>query len=288
MTKNLRDLVGNRVRFHRTESSMSRRVLAEQTDISERYLAQLEAGKANISILLIERIAKSLGVSLTELMKPRGLPTISNALSRYLSTLDSKAQEKALVLLRNHFDTEPGNGDKGIALVGMRGAGKSTLGKALAGQTGMPFVKLSDRIAENSGMAVSELMELGGPTAYRRHELEALEKLIGCEGRKILEVSGGIAESPEGFDLLQKHFHTIFVKASAKEHVERVAAQNDHRPMQGHPAAIKEAEDLLASRMAVFETAHDVIDTTGQSVEESQKAIISLVPDFDEETQTIN
>ena len=104
MTKNLRDLVGDRVRFHRTESSMSRRVLAEQTDISERYLAQLEAGKANISILLIERIASSLGVSLTELMKPRGVPSINNSLSRFLSTLDVQSQDEALSLLQNHFD----------------------------------------------------------------------------------------------------------------------------------------------------------------------------------------
>jgi len=103
MTKNLRDLVGERVRFHRTENSMPRRVLAEQTDISERYLAQLEAGKANISILLIERIAKSLGVSLTELMKPRGIPAINNALTKYLGTLDREAQDEALALLQDHF-----------------------------------------------------------------------------------------------------------------------------------------------------------------------------------------
>lgn len=107
MSKNLRDLVGGRVRFHRTESSMSRRVLAEQTDISERYLAQLEAGKANISILLIERIAKALGVSLTELLKARGTPVISNALSRYLATLDSESQKTALTLLQDHFQDQP-------------------------------------------------------------------------------------------------------------------------------------------------------------------------------------
>jgi len=103
MNSNLRDLVGGRVRFHRTESSMSRRVLAEQTDISERYLAQLEAGKANISILLIDRIASSLGISLTELMKPRGLPEINKALSEYLRTLNAKSQEEALSVLQNHF-----------------------------------------------------------------------------------------------------------------------------------------------------------------------------------------
>ena len=103
MGKNLRDLVGERVRFHRTESSMSRRVLAEHTDISERYLAQLEAGKANISILLIERISKALGVSLTELLKPRGTPAISNALLRYLSTLNGESQKKALAVLEDHF-----------------------------------------------------------------------------------------------------------------------------------------------------------------------------------------
>ncbi len=106
MSKNLRDLVGGRVRFHRTESSMSRRILAEQTDISERYLAQLEAGKANISILLIERIAKSLGISLSDLMKPRGTPVINNELSKFLTTLDQDAQEKALALLQSHFEAK--------------------------------------------------------------------------------------------------------------------------------------------------------------------------------------
>ena len=103
MNSNLRDLVGGRVKFHRTESSMSRRVLAEQTDISERYLALLEAGKANISILLIDRIASSLGVSLTELMKPRGLPEVNRTLNEYLRTLDTKSQEEALSVLQSHF-----------------------------------------------------------------------------------------------------------------------------------------------------------------------------------------
>lgn len=288
MSKNLRDLVGGRVRFHRTESSMSRRVLAEQTDISERYLAQLEAGKANISILLIERIAKSLGVSLTELLKPRGMPAISNALSRYLSTLDGKTQKKALSLLQNHFENEPPTGNKGIALVGTRGAGKSTLGKILADKTGLAFVRLSDRIAENCHMAISELVGLGGVKAYRRHELEALEKLINCDGRKVLEVSGGIAESTQAFELLLKHFHTIYIKASAKEHVDRVASQNDMRPMEGHPEAVKEAESLLAARGPVFEQAHDVINTTGQSIDSAEGALTALMPKFEQEENVVN
>ena len=288
MTKNLRDLVGDRVRFHRTESSMSRRVLAEDTDISERYLAQLEAGKANISILLIERIAKSLGVSLTELMKPRGTPAISNKLARYLSTLDGKSQQKALSLLEAHFETEPKTGHKGIALVGMRGAGKSTLGRILAANTGLPFVRLSDRIAENSGMPISELMGLGGMTAYRRHELEALQKLVDCSGRKVLEVSGGIAESPQAFELLLTHFHTVYVKASAKDHVERVTAQNDTRPMEGYPEAVKEAASLLAARTPVFERAHDTIDTTGQTLKKSEQALGDLMPKFRKEDNVVN
>ena len=280
MSKNLRDLVGERVRFHRTENSMPRRILAEQTDISERYLAQLEAGKANISILLIERIAKSLGVSLTELMKPRGLPAINNTLTRYLSTLDAKAQKKALGLLKEHFETEPKPGHRGIALIGMRGAGKTALGKTLAKNTDLAFVRLSDRIAENSGMTIAELTELGGVAAYRQQELEALEKLIACDGQKVVEVSGGIAESPQAFELLLKHFHTVYIKASAKEHVERVIAQNDMRPMEGHTEATKEAESLLAVRNAVFERAHDIIDTTGQSLESSEKALSFLMPKF--------
>ncbi len=288
MSKNLRDLVGDRVRFHRTESSMSRRVLAEKTDISERYLAQLEAGKANISILLIERIAKALGVSLTELLKPRGMPAISNTLSRYLSTLDGKGQKKALTLLQNHFENEPPIGNKGIAFVGMRGAGKSTLGKMLAEKTGLAFVRLSDRIAENCHMAISELMGLGGVKAYRRHELEALEKLINCDGRKILEVSGGIAESSQAYELLLKHFHTIYIKASAKEHVERVAAQNDMRPMEGYPEAVKEAENLLAARKPAFERAHDVINTTGQNIDHCEEAMTALMPKFLQEEIVTN
>jgi len=287
MSKNLRDLVGERVRFHRTENSMPRRILAEQTDISERYLAQLEAGKANISILLIERIAKSLGVSLTELMKPRGLPAINNTLSRYLSTLDGKAQKKALSLLQSHFETEPKTGHKGIALIGMRGAGKTTLGRVLAKNMGLSFVRLSDRIVENSGMSISELTEIGGVAAYRQQEMEALKKLIACDGQKVLEVSGGVAESPQAFELLLKHFHTVYIKASAKDHVERVIAQNDMRPMEGLPEATKQAESLLAVRNAVFERAHDTIDTTGQSLENSEKALAFLMPKFKLEEDTI-
>jgi len=285
MSKNLRDLVGERVRFHRTESSMPRRILAEQTDISERYLAQLEAGKANISILLIERIAKSLGVSLTELMKPRGMPAINNTLARYLSTLDGKAQKKALSLLQSHFETEPKTGHKGIALVGMRGAGKTTLGKMLAKNVGLPFIRLSDRIVENSGMTIAELTELGGVSTYRRHELDALQKLVECSGQKVLEVSGGVADSPQAFELLLENFHVVYIKASAKEHVERVMAQHDMRPMEGYSEAAKEAEALLAARNAVYMRSHETVDTSGQDLESSEKALFSLVPKFNlEET----
>ena len=287
MSKNLRDLVGERVRFHRTESSMPRRILAEQTDISERYLAQLEAGKANISILLIERIAKSLGVSLTELMKPRGLPAINNTLSRYLSTLDGKAQKKALSLLQSHFETEPKTGHKSIALVGMRGAGKTTLGRVLAKNMELPFIRLSDRIVENSGMTIAELTELGGVAAYRRHELEALEKLTNCAGQAVVEISGRVAESPQAFELLLKHFHTVYIKASAKEHVERVMVKSDAQSLKNGPEATKETESLLAVRNAVFERAHDILDTTGQSLENSEKALAFLMPKFKLEDETI-
>lgn len=170
----------------------------------------------------------------------------------------------------------------------MRGAGKSTLGKVLADKTGLAFVRLSDRIAENCHMAISELMGLGGVKAYRRHELEALEKLINCDGRKVLEVSGGIAESTQAFELLLKHFHTIYIKASAKEHVDRVAAQNDMRPMEGHPESVKEAESLLAARSQTFERSHDVINTTGQDIESAEEALTALMPKFQQEENVVN
>ena len=284
MTDSLCSLIASRVRFHRSELKMPRRTLARKTDISERYLAQLEAGKANISVLLIERIAQALDLPLTELVKPKGTPAIKKPLAHYLAGLNGKAQDAALKVLQEHFDDKPETGQNGIALIGIRGAGKSTLGQRLASEINLPFVKLSELIEADCGMSISELVGLGGQEGLRRCELAAMHKLTNRGDKIVLEASGGIVTSPQAYEVLLENFHTIHVRASAQEHIDRVVSQKDQRPMEGISEPLKEVEQMIRQRAPLFEKAHDIVDTTGQTVSMSEACLSALVPKFSLET----
>ena len=241
--------LGMRVREQRRIRGVSRRVLSEMSGVSERYLAQLETGSGNISIVLLRDIALSLGLKLDELVN-EDIP---------LPTRD-----------------EPVRACR-IALVGLRGAGKSTLGYGLARTLDLPFVELNEEIERASGLPVREIFNLYGEEGYRRFEADALEAVADRHTRVVLAVAGGIVGDGEVYETLLRSFHTVWLKATAEEHMNRVRAQGDLRPMQGNPAAMRQLRKLLDDRNANYARAHFNVDTSGTTQDVALEKLVQMV-----------
>ena len=240
--------LGDRVRAERKTRGLSRRVLSGISGVSERYLAQLETGSGNISIVLLRDIAMSLGVTLEALVCETGsLP-----------------------------DGHSGRAQR-IALVGLRGAGKSTLGFSLARALDMPFMELNDEIERQSGLPVPEIFNLYGQEGYRRLEADALEAISARHKSVVLAVAGGIVGGGDAYNSLLRDFHTIWLKASAEEHMNRVRAQGDLRPMEGNPAAMQQLRKLLDERNADYARSHYSVNTSGRAPDMAHDSLVSLV-----------
>ncbi|MEM7424904.1 MAG: helix-turn-helix transcriptional regulator [Pseudomonadota bacterium] len=266
--------VGENVRAARKALGMPRRALADETRISERYIGQLETGRANISLNMLQKIAASLNVSMGELMGLEG--GAEPRLAGFISRLSAEQSAEALGLLREHFaGTVAKTG--GIALVGLRGAGKSTLGRLLAAELGLDFVQLTQLVSEQSGMSTQELVELAGIEAFRRFERDALEALISEKRQVVLETGGGLVSAPDTYDLVLSNFRTVWIKAAPEQHMQRVVDQNDLRPMQGRPQAMDHLKKLLAAREGAYGRAGSVLDTSGQSVPASLRQLRSAL-----------
>jgi XRE family aerobic/anaerobic benzoate catabolism transcriptional regulator len=268
--------IGQRVRRLRRKHSLTRRQLSETTSISERYLGQLENGQANASINILHKIATRFGESVAALIPASGTAVHTHQpLADLLSGLTSDEQETAYQLLANRFRN--GHAErKGIAMVGLRGAGKTTLGEQLAALTNVPFVRLSQLVANRAGLETSEIMELWGPTAFRRFEYEALRDLIEQPGKVILETSGGIVASDTSYELLVERFHTVWLRAEPDEHMQRVIDQNDLRPMIGRSAAMQDLVALLREREPLYGRADHTLDTTGRSIRDCLAELVDV------------
>ena len=259
--------LGARVREARRAARLTRRQLSERARVSERYIGRLEGGEANVSIGLFLRIAEALGRSPRQLL-PGGAAEDGVAfrpLAKLLAAMSEPEQIRAYeVLARLQADRSP----KGLALIGLRGAGKSTLGRALAERFGVPFLRLSRVIEELAGMRVGDLINLRGAAAYRRFEAEALEHVMARHARSVVETAGGIAQNAEAYRLLLARYATVWVRASPEEHMSRVAAQGDFRPMAGHEQAMEDLRAILAEREPAYARAGAVLDTSGRSVQD--------------------
>jgi len=257
--------VGQNVRALRRDNSMTRRELAEAAGISERYLGQLENGQANVSLNILNRIIAYFGVPLGAVLPATGrLQTGLEPLGLLLSRLNRAEQEEALEILTERF----GGVDrrrKGVALLGLRGAGKSTLGGMASDLLGKPFVRLSQLASERSGLDIASLMELSGQKGFRRFEYETLAHLVAMPGQVILEASGGIVDDPATYDLLLKHFFTVWIRAKPEDHMQRVISQRDLRPMTGRREAMRELIGFLDERAPNYARAEYVLDTSGRS-----------------------
>jgi XRE family transcriptional regulator, aerobic/anaerobic benzoate catabolism transcriptional regulator len=265
--------LGLRVREARARRGMSRKSLALSSDVSERYLAQVESGETNPSIMVLRHVAHALGVSLIELLEPQHSSPEYRLISRFLEQLSPNRLEDALLRLMRDFGNEDASRRKRIALVGLRGAGKSTLGRALASELALPFVELNSAIEAEAGMSLNEIFMLYGQPGYRRLERGCLENFIAEHESAVITVGGGIVSEAETFNLLLMNCFTVWVKASPEEHMSRVVAQGDFRPMEGNAEAMEDMRRILVARESLYSKADFTLDTTGCPPEECLKKL---------------
>ncbi|WP_171175104.1 helix-turn-helix transcriptional regulator [Ruegeria sp. HKCCD8929] len=268
--------VGERVREARQRRGIPRRVLSEMSGVSPRYLAQLEAGEGNISIGLLQRVAIALDHRI-EWLVGEDDPWNSDALRVADMYRLANADVQQMVLRALSPEPDEVLRAQRICLVGLRGAGKSTLGAMLGRALGLPFVELNHWIEEQAGMPVSEVMALYGQEGYRKLEAQAVSRVIATHESMVLAVAGGIVAEPETYNTLLSHFHTIWLRATPVEHMERVRAQGDERPMAGNPEAMEQLKSILTSREALYGKALAQLDTSGQPVETSLAQLKRLV-----------
>jgi XRE family aerobic/anaerobic benzoate catabolism transcriptional regulator len=269
--------VGRAVRARRQQRGMARRDLSRAADVSERYLAQLETGEGNASIVLLRRVAGALGFRINDLLDSGDLAPERQAIGRLIDSLPQQRLGQALRSLTAEFGRDGSVRLKRIALVGLRGAGKSTLGQALARQLQRPFIELDREIEGEAGILLSELFLLSGPEGYRRIERRCLERVIESPQDMVLTVGGGMVSEPETYNLLLANCFTIWVRARPEEHMARVIAQGDMRPMAGHSEAMGDLKKILAARESLYGQADTELSTSGQTVQQSLSALKRLV-----------
>jgi XRE family transcriptional regulator, aerobic/anaerobic benzoate catabolism transcriptional regulator len=269
-------LVGERVREARERRGISRRALSELSQVSLRYLAHLEGGTGNISIALLWRVSEALDHRIEWLVgadDPWKSETVHCA---ELFRRATQEQRRRVMKILDPGDPA-GLREKRICLIGLRGAGKSTLGRMLSNELSLPFLELDQEIEEISGMPVSEVMALYGQEGYRRLERDALERIVATSNQTVLAAAGGIVAEPETFSYLLRHFHTIWIKARPEDHMERVRNQGDLRPMSGNPKAMEELNSILTSRAELYSKAEATVDTTGRSSDQSKWDLLTAV-----------
>jgi XRE family aerobic/anaerobic benzoate catabolism transcriptional regulator len=268
--------LGERVRQVRARRGMTRKLLARDSGVSERYLAQLEGGAGNISILLLRRVAAAMGLPLAELIDEAPERPLEYAMARQLldglgpAELGSAYQ----ALARSVGRTGDAARGRRIALIGLRGAGKSTLGRRLAERLGVPFVEMAAAIAEESGTSLSEIFSLYGQAAYRRYERRALERAVAAHEAAVIATGGSLVSEAGTFELLLRSCHTIWIAASPAEHMGRVMAQGDLRPMQASREAMADLKRILDTRRALYGKAEAVVDTTARSIDDSFASLL--------------
>jgi len=225
--------LGDRVRAWRAQHGMTRKALAAASGVSERYLAQLEAGQGNISVLLLRKLARAMGVAVETLVREA-----------------------------------PGDapGAQRIALLGLRGAGKSTLGAKLAAALGLPFIELDHEVEREAGAKLGEVFAMYGQETYRRFERRALERVLRTHDSAVIAVGGSLVTDADTYRLLLDNCRTVWLRAKPEEHMSRVMAQGDLRPFKGRSAAIDEIRTLLADRDRLYSRADLTLETSGRSL----------------------
>jgi XRE family aerobic/anaerobic benzoate catabolism transcriptional regulator len=270
--------LGDRVREARARRGMTRKILARDSGVSERYLAQLESGQGNVSVLLLRQIGHALNLPLTELLQDEQDQAIELTLiQQFLKRLPAARLPEVRERLMAEYGSRYGSRENRIALIGLRGAGKSTLGKELARRMQVPFVELDREIEAEAGTSLHEIFLLHGQAGFRRYERRALEHVLEKHERCVIATGGSLVSEPATFDLLLSACLTVWLKAAPEEHMTRVAAQGDYRPMAGNREAMDDLRRILAGREKLYAQADLTLDTAGKTPEASLEELAGVV-----------
>jgi XRE family transcriptional regulator, aerobic/anaerobic benzoate catabolism transcriptional regulator len=276
--------LGKRVASLRARRGLTRKALAAAADVSERHLANMEYGLGNASVLVLQQVASALQCDISELI---GDMTTSSPewlmIREQLAQCDEAALQRVRVAIGALLGTGGATGavnaapSTRVALVGLRGAGKSTLGHMLAEDLGFPFVELSRDIEKLAGCSVAEIQALYGINAYRRYERRAMEEAIQIYPEVVIATPGGLVSDVATFNLLLAHCTTVWLQAAPEDHMKRVTAQGDLRPMAASKEAMEDLKGILLGRAAFYSKAQFKLDTSAQPLEPTFLALRSLV-----------
>lgn len=272
-------LLGERVRETRARRGMTRKILARDSSVSERYLAQLETGQGNISILLLRQIANALDIPLETLVLAGPEPPVDLVhTTEFLRRLPATELAEARRMLVQSFGGVDLSARRGrIALIGLRGAGKSTLGAVLANRLEAPFLELDRLIEQESGVGLSAIFDLYGQGGFRRLERRCLDQVIERYPRFVLATGGSLVSEPATFERLLTMCYTVWLRATPEEHMQRVVAQGDMRPMADNRESMSDLKRILEVREPLYRKADLTIDTSESSVEESAETLVEAV-----------
>ena len=268
--------IAARLREARRGRGLSRRQLAEISKVSMRYLALLESGDGNVSAAILYRIAAALDMPITGLLPDGDGHGVAGDMAARFAAATPHQKHAILEILGTRQDVTPDRRRR-IALVGVRGGGKTTLGRLASARLDIPFHEVSDGIEKLAGMPVAEVVALYGQDGLRQYEATCLAELAAQHDELIVAVGGGIVETEENFDFLLSHFHTIWVRATPADHISRVSAQGDDRPMRGYAEAQGHLETMLSKRMAQFARTDAELDTSGRDVDRSLIDLIGII-----------
>ncbi len=271
--------IGREVRRHRAKRGMTRRQLAQASETSERYLAQIEGGAGNPSASVIRAIAQALDLPAAALLPATGARSaaLDVVLDLVARVPEGELPELAKLIEARVARATGADRARRIALIGLRGAGKSTLGRMLAQHLGWPFIELDRVVEEDYGASIPDLIEMAGTATFRRHERSALERVIATNEAAIITTAGGIVSDPETYALLLRRSHTIWIKARPEDHMSRVMAQGDFRPMAQNRAAMADLLAILEARRADYARAEAEVDTSGAALEQSFAELLRVV-----------
>jgi len=267
-SSNLLGVIGDRVRSLRARRGMTRKSLTAESAVSERHLAQLEMGKGNMSIALLERVARALETDLGDLVRSEAHESIEQILiNEQLRSLSQADLTAVLDLLHQRFSAKT-EAHRRIALIGLRGAGKTTLGKQLARDRKVPFIRLVGEIERLAGMDASVIFELSGQAGYRRLEEKALAETLANHQACVIEAGGSIVAKPRLFNLLLTSCTVVWIQALPEQHMQRVIDQGDLRPMAGNDDAMSDLQRILQEREPFYAMAHHVLDTSARNIDD--------------------
>ncbi len=269
--------LGERVRTLRHQRGITRKALAQHAKVSERYLAQLETGLGNCSIVLLRRIARAIGLPVTQLVHDGAEPPLDLVLlTQFLERLPPDMLVEARKLVTEHFSS-PSEDRRRVALIGLRGGGKSTLGRLLAERLDVPFIELDREIERRSGANLSEIFDMFGQETFRRAEREALDDVLRRHPHFVIATSGSIVTEPGTLELLLASCFTVWVRAEPEEHMKRVMAQGDMRPMANNARAMEDLVSILKSREPLYAKAEAVLATTDKTPEQNLAELLRLI-----------